>query len=613
MQAAPTGGILLYMPNRYARIKPPFLTVVIMICGQLCCGPIRAQGLTQTEEKKLQYCETGLAELNPSIASECLNERWMIDKVAVQDPAKAIRLTQKANALKDLGDLADIHVIESDFRMALTLRLEKGSPAVELGLGPEPEKFLDWVKTYKRDKLELAGAAVRSWNSLGENERKWLESTGMTAGDWGKLSLSERSKIFAPFNKAEALKLLATPSEMTEAAIEEIRGKAKSFWGDLDKGTKDKLFWHVDQLRTRLAVDQKASEMLKDDPAALRSLEGEFAGIKDLPVSEQLSRLNAFFDRSPALKNSEIAKIVHAQIPLAPNEAFTNIDRRTMLLYLQTALPKIISGTSSGDRVAAFFKKTPLIIKITPLPGLYGYNSGGIVAFSEELILKWMRVNGYTAKDLHSKKEPVQELSKFLSPLLIHEATHMEKFAWLKSEGLLDATKFNQEFEIECMSNEALFITEKMKEDPAFSEMFSRDYSPYLREEKENTRIFQADIRQFRNMVRNCYYTYHPSFEAVASANLSDAAAIAEELRRRESLPGPERDRLKAEGLDTDADLKENIAKIKTGVLERSRDFYLHWYSTMTAKIEDETKRTDEALKNALAAKSARPPRVPVP
>lgn len=218
------------MTNLYAGIKQPVAAAVIMSCCLLCCGALRAQGLTQDEEKKLQYCEAGLAALNPSIASECLSEKWIMEKAAVQDPARAIRLTQKASTLKDLGDLAEIHVIASDLRMALTLRLEKGMPAAGLGLGPEPEKFLDWVKMYKPDKLALAGAAVRSWNSLAENERKWLESTGMTSGGWGKLSLSERGKIFAPFNKAEALKLLATPSEMTEAAIEEIRNKAKSFW-----------------------------------------------------------------------------------------------------------------------------------------------------------------------------------------------------------------------------------------------------------------------------------------------------------------------------------------------------------------------------------------------
>lgn len=601
------------MTNLYSIIKFPVLTAAIITCEMLCCAIAGAQGLTPAEENKLRVCEAGLAELNPSIASECLNEKWIMDKLAVQDPGKAVQLTQKANTLKDLGDLADIHVIASDLRMALTLRLEKGMPAAELGLGPEPEKFLEWVKEHKQDKLALAGQAVRSWDSLEENERKWLESTGMNPGDWKKLSLAGRNKIFAPFNKTEALKLLVTPPEITEAGIDEIRNKAKSFWGDLDKATKDKLYWHVDQLKTRLAVNKKASELLKDKPVELQNLQAEFDSIKSLNVAEQLSRLNTFFEKSPALKSSEIAKIVYAQIPLSRSESFTNIDRRTIVLYLQTALPKVISGTSPGDRIAAFFKKTPLLIKITPLPGLHAYNSGGVVAFSEELILKWMRVNGYTIKDLHSKEEPVKELASFLSPLLIHEATHMEKFNWLKSEGLFDATKFNQEFEIEPMSNEALFITEKMKNDSSFAAMFSRDYSPYLKEEKENTKIFQEDIRQFRNMVRNCYYTSIPSFETVASANLSDAAAISDELQRRKDLSKEEQDKLEKEGLDTEADLKENITKIKTSVLEKSREFYLSWYSTMRAKIEEETKRTDVELKNALSGKSAEPPAVPVP
>lgn len=96
--------------------------------------------LTPAEEEKLRYCEAGANELNPFIASNCLNERWIFERLSEKDAGRRLKFLRTANTLKDLLDLIDMHQDPRGLRIALASRLQ--AHAAELGIGRPPENFI---------------------------------------------------------------------------------------------------------------------------------------------------------------------------------------------------------------------------------------------------------------------------------------------------------------------------------------------------------------------------------------------------------------------------------------------------------------------------------------
>ncbi len=565
--------------------------------------------LTPAETARLESCEAAIAELNPIIAADCLNETWILSKLAEQDPDRALKFIQEANTLKDLLDLLNMHTGASELRTALAIRLEPGGPAVKLGLGPESDKFLNWVRKYKPEKFALVQKAMRTWDALGKDEKAWLKTGGYNTNSWNRLSLGDRNRVLSQFARDEARKLLAIHKVTSRTALSKMRSRFYALYYDLDDVTKSKVSRHITQLETMLAIREQTPEKLAKNQEELQNFQTELENIKDLPVSEQLGRLNEFFDNTPALKDSSLATTLDSQRESAPNEKFTDKDRQTASALLQTAMLKEITGTRTGDRLTGFFRKkeNTLSLKIAPTPAAYAlFNpSTGDIIFSEDTVQEWMRTNGYTTKDLMTKKEPIERLARFLSPFFVHEATHQQQNAWIKSKHLMDP--YPHDDEVEAMSVEALYVIEKMKKDPAFVKMFSSGgmFSSYLRAEAIKGKRFLEDPREFRRVIRSAYYPDRPSFEAAASMFTASSEVITRELNRRQSLSEKEQARLEKEGLANTKglSLEAGVPKLKTSVLKVLRNYYLYWYAEFRKRITQEISWADSTLAAIMADK----------
>lgn len=593
------------------KTTPVAFAAVFLTAAFFRIAAASAEGLTPAEEKKLQYCEAGIAELNPEIAAECLNEKFLLDKLTALDSNKSAGLIQKGSTLKDLLDILDMHTGDIEMRNALSIRLADGMPAAALGIGPRPEKFLEWADKYRPRKSELVKKAIRSWGSIDNDEKQWLQRSGYTPEKWTQLALAERSRLRYRYAKSLAWDLLNTPQNIDRKTTEELDAKAGVLWKELDTQTNDRLTEHVSQLKARLEAGEKGLALLKSDKNELHRFQAELETMKEMPVSQQLLKLNELFENSPSLKASKPAASLNPGRAY-PQTGFSPGDRPIIAGLLQKALFEEIKGTMAGDRVIGFFntKGNILSLKTAPIPGFFGmfYPQTGDLNFSEPMIQQWLEAHDYTPRDLQTKPEALKKLAAFLSPVFVHESTHQQQLAWLKSRQF--PPEFGHDSEIEAISVASIYIIEKSSKDPSFARMLSSDKSfPFYTENLlQSAKDLQTDPREFKRKIQSTQYSTLPSFEATASRFLSATAMIADELQRRKNLPVAEQQKLEAAGLTANSGMPLNavIRKIKTSLLEEWKKKGLEWYSETLKQKEVCSEWVNDSLSELKNGKSPR-------
>lgn len=591
--------------------KFPVLAAMLAILALIYSGISPASpavGLTPAEEKKMQYCEAGTEELDPHIAAECLNEKFLLDKLAKRDPNRFLRFTQKADIAKDFLDLLELHTEIENLRQALAPRLEPETPAAEFGLGPEPEKFTEWTAKYKKEKLDLARNAVRSWGTLTEDKTTWLKANGIPSDKWTALPLSSRNSTIASFAKIQAQELLKIPRKLDVSYINDLADKVNIISEDLDPETKKNLSDHFDRLKIIVLTKEKAAELLKTNQAGLKDFQAELESIKTLPVEDQLARLSLFFENAPELRNVPELKIINSARKSSPGEKLKNKDARAISLLLQTALLGEIKGTKAGDKAAKFFenKKRPLLLRITALDsGFAKYSSDErAIYFKKTMIEAWMKANNYTLRDLQTKPEALSRLARFLAPALVHEATHYDQDVWYESRDFVNP--YVADSETEAMSVEALYVIEKTRKDPEFKKMLETEsmFSSYMEEEAARAREFLENPRDFRKMIYRDFYLELHSFESAEAAYMSETGMtiILDELERRKKLSKKDQEKLKNSKFKDDGKkpLIEIAGKIATGDLIAARSYYLAWHAGFPKRIENHIAWADETLAEIL-------------
>lgn len=568
-------------------------------------APACALELTPAEEKKLLYCEAGIAELNPEIATECLDEKWVLDTLAEQDPDRSVRLLRRANILKDLSAVLDVYTQPDSMRMALAIRIGEGFPPSELGIGPEPEKFLEWAKTRKPEKVALVRAAIRPWELIEAKQKEWFRSQGLSAEIWERLTLAIRNQNFCAYADAEARELLKTTTVPDRKTLDTMRQLASAVNAELLPGTRTAVSEHINRLSSIIDAKEKAAALLTTDPKKLRDFQNKLAEIEGLPLEDQTERLNRFFENTPDLKNSGITLNPHPVNGETQANRFTDSERQAISAGLKTALLAEIAGTRAGDKTLDFYKRpgNALSVSLTSAPGIFGKFSQetGEIVFGEESIRQWLSAGGYNEKNLLSSPAAIKELAAFLSPVLVHEAVHQRQTAWAEAGKMKKI--YPQEYEIEAASTEALYIIEKIRKDRDFAAMLASAASGYNKEKAQRGDSFFKDPREFKRSIQDSYYPDLPSFETYASNILLRADELSAEIKRREKLPQKEQDRFEKMGYGT-MELTVNGRKvfaqpsqIKTSVLKKWVMEYLHWYSEGKDRITREAEWINDAYK----------------
>ena len=162
--------------------------------------------------EQVRNCEAGIAALDPDKTTECLDQR-ILEAFAAENPGRGIKLLAQANTIKNLSDCLSISQNTGTLRRALLPALEPGTPAAALGLAPEADKFLAWVKKYRPGKLVMAQEAVLKWSTLPPEQQSWLGKNGVTVPAWEAAPLgSVKYELLAKYAEAEAAALIKTPA-----------------------------------------------------------------------------------------------------------------------------------------------------------------------------------------------------------------------------------------------------------------------------------------------------------------------------------------------------------------------------------------------------------------
>jgi len=205
-------------------------------------------------------------------------------------------------------------------------------------------------------------------------------------------------------------------------------------------------------------------------------------------------------------------------------------------------------------------------------------------------------MKGYTVNSVLTNKTQLSEVAKYMSPMVVYEASHRSQNAWAAKAGIYKA--HTQEDEIDAMASEALYMNEKTRSDASFSKLFeeARDYSHYADKRVNNARNYAQGGKIFSDGVRMTY----ADLPSLGSASANTLTAVNRELERRAAMSAGDR-----EGMFTDitySDLRDMtpteisgaVGEIEEGALVRLRadlsntGSYRLYYKTSLAKTRSD-------------------------
>ena len=565
--------------------------------GLLICG-LEARAEMTTQERLAAY-GVAISSGDPVAAAAFLKD-GEARELAEAEPQKAAALLGKAEALKDLKEVLAMPWDEqkvNKLNQSLSIRIDVDRPLPKMGIGPEPEKLLAWIEKYQpsfpaSDKA-LVKKAIRQWEvvfgtmtdtrSLGWGQAKMRDGNAVTVtkAAWEGMVIRERNAVLEKMIEADPKFLIYNDERLAAAK------------GDV-------------------AVNIAVQSVINSGaltPAQKSQLAGK-------TFTEQAYLLGNMFDNSninvdPALK----ARINSARTSL-PQEVLPAQQRDLLGSMLNTAVAKELAGTKAGDRALAA-SPGGLKIKIAPLSGGYsGYDpASGSILLDSETIQQYMRMKGYTASSLMNSPAQVAEIAKYMSPAVVYESAHKSQADWAARQGIYKP--HTQEDEVEAMSLEGLYTTEKMRKDADYGRVLtsSRDFSSYASKKLDiGTEFELSGSKKFSDTVRQRYFAGLPSLDAAASQVLG---AVTDELERRSAMSASERSSIDSTGLSLEealemspAELAGSTGEIKTSVLAKIQGDLsrLGVYKSRYGASDREGRKDLKSLEAGLTPRSAVPP-----
>ncbi|MCX5785004.1 MAG: hypothetical protein NTX59_04900 [Elusimicrobia bacterium] len=582
-----------------------FLALAALAAGTGICG-LSAQELTKEESSRLKIYEAQISSANPEGAAKFLADSELLDKLIISDPRKAADLQSKAGAVTEYEKLLGKNwtaAQERNLSEAIASRLLDQSPLAKVGLAPEPEKTLDWAAKYEKydaGKTALLKKSLRNWdalfngytfsplyrhgslaawevkNSTGNFLMNIVKSDAIFKGSeadmkalWETMTLKERNN-YMTLKAGQALDRFVGSSTRSDPAFVSSIGNSEIL-GYLDGPGNGRLQKYIAQMN---AVELTKSRL---KPAQL-------AKLQDQPIEQQIYLLGNAFDKSEIKGPVAAERKIDSLRQSKPGETISPQNNELLAKMLGPSMLAEIKGNVAGDKVAKFYASgARLDISIESCQGCYAkYDpSSRKMIFDSELIQQYMRVNNITADSMVSSKEQLAGLSKYLSPMLVHEGTHQMQHAWAEKARVYKP--YVAEDEEEAGSMEALYTMGKLKNDPKFKSMMLKmraSSSSYADKRLELERTFRKNTDEFGDKVNQDYYPGLPSFSAASSQILS---AISGELERRNALAPAELAGIENSGKSLDEakamttqELAGSVGGIKTAVLKKIQDDLLH-------------------------------------
>lgn len=580
------------------------IALLALCLAPALAGGAAAQELAQRDAARVAFWEEGLRKADPAIGRAVKADRELLEKLARLDPDRAADIKAKAEALLDLEEQ-----LEKDWGAdkarnlsgALAVRLTRNGALSKMGLAPVPEKTLEWAakyKTYNAEKTALIAKAVKNWDAVfgglsftpalkpngagGSYQTGWIVKTSsgalfmeMSGSDliyspsvpdmktaWERLILKDRNSFLNAKANALLNKYFIDNSTRTDAGAQ---ARAVNFAGFeyLDAAGKGRLDRYVSQM--------KAAEEVKARLSA-----SQMATLNTKTVEEQMLELGRMFDKKEATAGKVAERSLDANRPSRPDENLSAQNNALITGMLRSSLVGEVRGTAPGDKIAAFYAGgNKLNLAIETCQGCHAkYEpSSGRIVIDSELVQQYLRANNMTADQLVKSKEGMAGLTKYVSPIFVHEATHQMQHAWADKADIYKP--YSQEDEIEALSMEGLYTSQKRKADGRYRSMFQTmaKSSPYASQRVEVSKKFEGNQKEFGDFARQQYYYGVPSFAASSSTVL---AAVSAELERRRALPAADLAEVNEFGKSFDEirkmapqEIADSVTDIKTSALAR--------------------------------------------
>ncbi len=562
--------------------------------GLFLCAPARA---LPTAPERLAIYTTAISSADPAAASAFLSD-GEARTLAEAGPDNGAALKAKAEALKDLKNLLAMPWDEAkanNLSQALSIRIDVDRPLIRLGVGPAPEKLLFWIDKYQPSypagKKEVIKKAIRQWEvvfgTMTElRKMSWGQAnitsfgTTITKANWEGWTIRERNATIAMLTKKDPSFLIYDDVALASAK------------GDLG-------------LLTAVTRAQGSGALS----------ESQLAQLRGKSFQDQAYLLGSFFDGSNIAVDEDIKSKINAARATLPKEVLSTERRKLLGDMLGSAMTKELAGTEAGDRVLAFYGGQ-VKIAIKPCDGAYSrYDAAtGTIILDSETIQQYMRMNGYNAGTVLQERQ-LAEIAKYMSPAVVYEAAHGMQAAWAKKQGVY--TPHVQEDEIEAMSLEGLYTTEKMGKDPGYARILtsSRDFSSYASKKLEiGTEYGMGGSKQFATTVRQRYFSGLPSLDAAAAHVLS---AVSAELAFRASLPANYQSAINSTGLGLEDalamapdELAGSVREIQTSVLAKIQGDLsrLGVYRSRYSSSDREDRKALKEMETGAAPKTGAPP-----
>ncbi|MCX5792854.1 MAG: hypothetical protein NTY45_11675 [Elusimicrobia bacterium] len=522
--------------------------------GLFVCAPSRA---LPTAPERLAVYTTAISSGDPAAASAFLSDGEALT-LAEAGPGNGAALKAKAEALKDLKALLAMpwdKTKVNNLSQALSIRIDADKPLSKMGVGPAPEKLLAWLGKYQpaypAAKTDAVKAAIRQWEvvfgtmtdtrGMSWGQASMLKGSGvkLTRANWEGWTIRERNAAIATIAKKD-------PSFMIydDAAVASSKG----------------------ELDLLVAISRAQTSGALSAP--------QLAQLNGKSFADQVYLLGSFFDGSNIAVDEDIKAKINAARSALPNEVLSTERRKLLGDMLGGAVTKELAGTEAGDRALAFFGGQ-VKIAIKPCDGAYSrYDAAtGTIILDSETIQQYMRMKGYNANTVLREKE-LTELAKYMSPAVVYEAAHGMQAAWARQQGVYKPHV--QEDEIEAMSLEGLYTTEKMGKDPEYARILTsgRDFSSYASKKLEiGTEYSGSGSKKFATTVRQRYFSGLPSLDAAASHVLT---AVSGELSRRAAMSPSAKASIDSTGIPLNEalamapdELAGSVGEIQTAVLAK--------------------------------------------
>ena len=530
------------------------LRLAAIAAGLLLCG-LGAYAAAPVKERLAVY-EAAISSGDPVAAAAFLAD-GEAKTLSAADEQKGAALTAKATALKDLKDMLAMPwdaAKSNKLNEVLSIRIDVDKPLCKVGVGPEPEKLLAWITKYQpdypADKTAVVKKSIRQWDvvfgtvtvvkAIDWDQAEVLHKQGVTISkaSWAGMVIRERNAVIAKMMESDQNLIIYSDQALSSAK---------------------------DQVALMKSINNvKNSGVLT--PAQLSQLSGK-------SFNDQAYLLGSFFDNSKTSGGADMAKVTAARNSL-PKEVLPSQQRALLGSMLSPAVSKEMAGTKAGQQVLAFYSKDgPLKIEVKPCDGKYSSYDPATrtIALDSETIQQYMRLKGYTADSLMKNKDQVAEIAKYMSPAVVYESVHQMQDTWGKKQGVYKPHV--QEDEIEAMSLEGLYTSEKLLKDKAFKATMAGGTSYADKRVEVATEYRGSGSKKFATTVRQRYFSGLPSLDSAASQVMG---AVSDELSRRAALPAQQRASLDATSMPlsdamdmTPEDLSGSVGEIRTDALAK--------------------------------------------